>query len=715
MESKGNKRNIAIIAICLCLILVTGIITSVIKTDNGNIKVKEVTISPYGADLSLTMYMPDSALETDESGEFVNANSYPAVMINSGYTEDRSCLDNISIELAKRGFVVAQFDMYGHGHSDVITTRGYGNVPDPFGADMSLLGAYDVLDYLRTLGYIDQSRIGMVGHSLGGSAVGAMAATTAGFYTREDTLLNMLHDDFGIEITAEQVAEQNADAIANANLDELNLQLYEQKKAELTQKYDMGVRNMIVLDAGVGFSSPKSVEVAGNTVWRDVQANFALFANISGGLSKGISNKDYCLSSDATLQLLSQDTAVKRNTWYKLNLSSSADRVTSTEVGEFFADRSDSAIQDVASTNSLRLLVQPRGWHAFTYISGETTTAAVQFFTTVMAFDNGNIVANSGSTAAATATTSSWKIKEIVSGIAFFALISMILPFVRMLLNSRAFASLNGEPIEPVNTKVTPVLIIFALITTIVPMLLYPKGVGWLKNAAASPFSTIQIATQTAFWSFIMAAMIFVLVVVKYFAYDKKHLGVSFSDMYGLKINKTNVLKSIGLALIIFISIAGLLVLYYAFAQAKMRITPLGKIEFVALSGSQYYSYFLYALYFFPFYMINAMVTNSARFKNMSEKKNMFVIAAINCSGMLLLAVLQILFGLFAKGSPVLPTVPGTSATIYNLPFFALMLFVSAIINRNLYKKTGATLPGVLVNLAVFTFPAILSFAYFAF
>ena len=117
---------------------------------------------------------------------------------------------------------------------------------------------------------------------------------------------------------------------------------------------------------------------------------------------------------------------------------------------------------------------------------------------------------------------------------------------------------------------------------------------------------------------------------------------------------------------------------------------------------------------FLPFYLINAMLTNSARFKNMDEKKNMYLVAAVNCSGMLLLAVLQILFGLYRKGSALLPTVPGTSATIYNLPFFAFMLFVSAIINRKLYQKTGKTLPGVLVNVAIFTFPAILSFAYYS-
>ena len=145
------NRNLAAVAICLVVMLICGAVISVVKTDRGRVNVKEVVISPYGEDLAMTVYLPNSALETDENGEFVHQNSYPAVLVNSGYTDDRSCIDNVAIELAHRGFVVAQYDMYGHGHSDVITNRGYGNVPDPFAGDMSQLGAYDVLEYLRRI------------------------------------------------------------------------------------------------------------------------------------------------------------------------------------------------------------------------------------------------------------------------------------------------------------------------------------------------------------------------------------------------------------------------------------------------------------------------------------------------------------------------------------------------------------------------------------
>lgn len=715
MKALKHRKNIAIIAICLIVILICGLVMSGIKTNGGKLSVKEVTISPYGSDLSMTLYVPKEALETGEGGVFTHLGAYPAVIVNSGYTDERSCLENIATELAHRGFVVASFDMYGHGHSDTISNRGYGVVPDVFGDDMSLLGAYDVLEYLRTLDFVDQTRIGMVGHSLGGAAVGSMAATTAGFYTLQDTLLNLLYDEFNVAISLEQVAAQDADAIANEVLDADQLSQYALRKEQIEEEYSLGLRSMFVLDAGVGFANPKAVEVAGNTVWRDVQANFALSANISGGSSKGVLNKDYTRGSDATLKFMSQDQPVQKDAWYQLNLSGTEERELSTLIGDFYTSTSDAAVQSLVSSNTLRVFVSPRGWHGYTCISGETATAAVQFFTTTLGWDNGNLTAGSGSAAATTGNTSSWKVKELASGIALIALIMMVLPLVYLLLGSRPFESMLQQPGEAVNSKLTPVLIITAVITVFLPIFTYSKGMGWAMNVSGSAFSTISVATQTAFWSFVMSLIICALLVVKYFLYDKKHTEVSFAEMYGLKIKGKNVLKAIAIALIVFASIAVILALFYGlFHGSKMKVTPLGKILYAALTLPQVYSYFLYAIYFFPFYLVNSMMVNSFRFKNMSERKNMYLVAAINGSGMLILSLCQIVFGLYMRGATVFKTIPGSSATIYNIPFFALSLFFGAIFSRKLYNKTNSSIPGALLNVAIFTFPAMQSFSYFS-
>ena len=153
---------------------------------------------------------------------------------------------------------------------------------------------------------------------------------------------------------------------------------------------------------------------------------------------------------------------------------------------------------------------------------------------------------------------------------------------------------------------------------------------------------------------------------------------------------------------------------YELFAGARMRATPLGRVLFASLSTEQYYSYLLYYIYFLPFYLINSMLVNSLHFEKLGEKKTSLLVAFINGGSMFVLAFFQIVLGLYRTGAAFFPTVPGTSSTIYNLPFMAVMLFCSTIFTRKLYSKTGSSVPGALMSAAVFTFVAIQSFAYYA-
>lgn len=68
MKLQAKNKNTVIIALCLVVILVAGIVNVAISTDGGDIVTKEVIISPYGSDLAATMYIPRWALETDGRG-----------------------------------------------------------------------------------------------------------------------------------------------------------------------------------------------------------------------------------------------------------------------------------------------------------------------------------------------------------------------------------------------------------------------------------------------------------------------------------------------------------------------------------------------------------------------------------------------------------------------------------------------------------------------
>ena len=83
----------------------------------------------------------------------------PGVVVGHGFCENKLWMQPLSIELAKRGFVVVNIDFRGHGSSEGYLSdfaRSNGLVED------MLAG----VEYLEDLGFVD--RIGLAGHSMGG-------------------------------------------------------------------------------------------------------------------------------------------------------------------------------------------------------------------------------------------------------------------------------------------------------------------------------------------------------------------------------------------------------------------------------------------------------------------------------------------------------------------------------------------------------------------
>ena len=699
MKLQAKNKNTVIIALCLVVILVAGIVNVAISTDGGDIVTKEVIISPYGSDLAATMYIPRWALETDGEGNFVN--QAPAVIVCAGFTNSRTFLDNVAIELSRAGFVVMNIDQYGHHKSETTHIRGYGVEPSP-ASDTSQIGTTDALAYLRTLGFVDQTRIGATGHSLGAGAAGNLAVNTAGFYTLQDKLLIMLNETFGVPITQEDVAAQDADALAATVLDAEQLAHYETKKAQIADEHARAVRDVFLIDGGAA-TDPKEVDVAGVTVWRDLQANFGRIASIGGNGSGGSKNPDAHLSSDATLTAMSADSAVQRDVWYKINLSGTPERVLSTELSDFFGEPTDE-VRSAAQSDSLRMLDTPWGWHGIAYFNVPTVKAAVQFFRTAMDYDNGLVL--NGTT---------FLTRDAFSALGAIALLVLILYLVSAFMTLPFFASMKGEPIAPLQEKKSPVFWIFLIIVVFGPPLTYSAGVGWVPSTGPSLLATVVVATRISFWSIIMALALLALVVIKYFAFDKKK-GIGFCEMYGLKYSWKNIGKSIVLAVSVFACVAVLLSVYYhLFAFGNLKITLIGATVFQTLSTWQYYNCLLYAILFLPFYLINGMIVNSARLKGMSERANTWLFAFINCAGMLVLLLVQFFLGLARTGSVVFAAPPGSSSVLYSIAILMVTLFVAAIYSRKLYLKTGSIIPGALLNSAVFVIPAIQAYMNYSF
>ncbi|MCH7742291.1 MAG: alpha/beta fold hydrolase [Proteobacteria bacterium] len=155
-----KPRNHFVIAITL--ILFGSLLAWFVQTAGGNTIVKEVRFpGSAGNMMSALLYVPAQA-SIDKPA--------PGVLAIHGYINSRETQSGFAIEFARRGYVVLALDQTGHGYSD----------PPAFAHGF---GGPDGLAYLRSLPFVDQQKIGLEGHSMGGWAIQMAAANAPDDYT----------------------------------------------------------------------------------------------------------------------------------------------------------------------------------------------------------------------------------------------------------------------------------------------------------------------------------------------------------------------------------------------------------------------------------------------------------------------------------------------------------------------------------------------------
>ncbi|NHJ14297.1 MAG: alpha/beta fold hydrolase [Candidatus Thorarchaeota archaeon] len=148
----------------LCLVITGGSVITAhfVQNDFGNIDVKVVRIvDESGLAVVGKLYIPKAALDSPP---------VPGVLLLHGMNNDKDTEGPAALELARRGIVALAIDQLSHGDSDAIS-----NPLSLLGGDSNTLGADAAYNYLQSLSFVDETRIGLVGHSMGAGTARAVA------------------------------------------------------------------------------------------------------------------------------------------------------------------------------------------------------------------------------------------------------------------------------------------------------------------------------------------------------------------------------------------------------------------------------------------------------------------------------------------------------------------------------------------------------------
>ena len=151
---KTNAQRWVVIALLLCLISSLG--ASIFQTNFGKVEYHDVTfVTESGHELDALLLVPENATAEAKA---------PAIVVSHGWYNNREMQDLNYVEYARRGFVVLAISMYGHGDSEVLPSGSW------WADENNANGLYDGVKYLASLPFVDNTRIGVTGHSNGALA-----------------------------------------------------------------------------------------------------------------------------------------------------------------------------------------------------------------------------------------------------------------------------------------------------------------------------------------------------------------------------------------------------------------------------------------------------------------------------------------------------------------------------------------------------------------
>ncbi len=150
------KNPVFLLALALLICLVSAVGASMVKSGGGAVTIKELRWeTPSGYMQSAELYIPKTATKDAPA---------PAIVVVHGWANTLEMQAPNAVELSRRGYVVLDIDMYGHGDSEDVPINDWWS--DEYGAN----GVYDGVKLLATLPYVDASQIGIEGHSNGAYA-----------------------------------------------------------------------------------------------------------------------------------------------------------------------------------------------------------------------------------------------------------------------------------------------------------------------------------------------------------------------------------------------------------------------------------------------------------------------------------------------------------------------------------------------------------------
>lgn len=665
----GCKR---VLAVLVAVILLCSLFAQLISTDGGRIKVEDIAIDARGATLEGELYYPVGTTDEDK---------YPAVVIVPGAGVIYAQMRSFAEELAKRNYVVFNINAYGSGASEtpVYNENDQGVLEyNIFGTPM---GCLDAVDFVRTLQFVDQENIGVMGHSQGSRRSGYAALMDCGYYTLNDILLTVLNEKLGVEISAADL-EKNADDIAAERLDASGLNAYNILKEQETENYNTMIRSACLIGSTAEYVNPTAqVTVAGHEVTRSCQVNLCIingtfdYGYVGFNTSEDLKNAWYIDPAEEVVQ----------GAYYSLNDAEGTNQIIGTFRQDTAAENQELA--DAIRNRTLRTVLLTNETHSKEFFSRQTTAMAIDYFNQTLGGDTSRAVTDPGET--------SFMWRELMNFIALLAMIGTLVPIVRLMVLTKKYQPCAADRTTMAaarNQKLGNILVIVGTIVLNGVAMYFGNAQKAIIAFTASDFFPLMITCWAPIYFLQWLAVMGVVLVVAYVLVTGSFESVKnfVKEMFtcGFK----TIVKDLVIALVfvacgyLFMSITRYL-FYQDFRLWMVMFSPLTADQWLIVAR--------YALLILPFMFLTNLATNYLSDMTIGKKSpalDVVITIALAVAGVwALCGITHIVdYGGF---------MPGKSVTSFLLTYGAvLFLPILTFVSRKAYQLTKTIWVGTFVN-----------------
>lgn len=652
-------------SLLIAAILIFSFCAQLLTTSAGRTKVENIRIDSRGAILEGDLYYPAGVSDKDK---------LPAVILIHGAGVNKGNYKSIAEELARRDFVVFNINAYGTSGSEMPPYDETGQGQDGYGMFGAAGGAYDALEFVRTLNFVDQTRLSLAGHSMGSFKAQFAGAIDSTYLTLNDLMINVLHDTFGQSFTEKEILE-NADELAKTRLNDSEMAYYEYLKAQQTEWYNTRVLSYLIIGTSGNFMAPrKIVNVAGHEVSRNCQANV--------GIIVGTYDNTSFVTSAYGLDALYVEGKIATDSWYAVNDITESSKIVGT-INDSVANNTE--LLAAANNRQLRFVTYNPETHSKNFFSTMTTSDSVAYLEQTLQYNRGDLTNSATKPLAATNTVFVWR--EIFNFLAMLAMIGMLAPLAGFIYKTEFFASCVGT--VEMNTKrysnkrYLLIMLSSAVISFIIMYFVNKQiFVPTLPTSNAFPL-------WPAFWLLPIFLLIFagfsLLQLVVFFIIDKKN-GISAWTSLNIKMSFLKILKTLLAAVIIvLIAYASLAVVKYLFNQDyRMWMFAFDDLKV------EYWRYVLMLLIFcfIPLLIIGSAL-NYHRRTDIPEWLEELLTVICGSFGVWLIAIINIL----------VLNAGGKAFSNWQFTYqFLLAVPVTIYLLRRLYKATGSVWLGAFVS-----------------